>query len=199
MLKFLEQKPDAKVSPAYGDGAFDPGSVSINRFPSGWMKVFHPTQKGHAKIADAIKFDIDHEQALQGQGSSGGWAALPDDKNPSDSGKRVNDNFPRTFRLTDGHQSVKEIFYRMRDQVCQRICGKVKGDSIPSDLLASQKLNSDGCEIATKLSAGKELYFQASHSGDNCYKATAKIIEQKFSDGADRFFDTAAAERTQRL
>ncbi|KAI5468179.1 hypothetical protein BGZ63DRAFT_419808 [Mariannaea sp. PMI_226] len=122
---------------------------------------------------------------------------LPSGWSPLDSGKRVGKNFPPTFRLTDGHQTVKEILYRMRDQVCMGTCGKVRGDSIPNELLASQIINAGdpqpGCEIAAKLSAGKEIYFHASKSGAHCYEITEQIIEQKFTDsndGANRFFDS---------
>ncbi|KAI9758934.1 MAG: hypothetical protein M1840_003623 [Geoglossum simile] len=101
---------------------------------------------------------------------------LPADEAASCSGSGLNPNFPPSFVLTDGDASSRDIMYRMRDQACQGQCQNIQG--VPGNLMAARKEGDDGCEYAAKISPGKELYMYVTNSGQNCYDATALIIEQ---------------------
>ena len=187
MSKFVQENPGAKVAAPYDEHPIDINAFP--RIPSGVMKVFHPTQKGHFAIADAVWHAYTHESAIQPPSSDPAWMALDKSQPVGDSGQRVGANFPRTWALLDGPFDARNIFYRMRDQACQGLCEQVAG--IPGDLLAHKVQGKDGCEFATKIGGGKEMYFFASHAGQNCYDATEKMINEKLSDSDNPIYTAA--------
>ncbi|KPM35026.1 hypothetical protein AK830_g11540 [Neonectria ditissima] len=130
MRGFVNSYPDTQVAMPFDEHPVDIGQLEF-RIPSGVMKVFHPTQKGHEQIAIAVWNAYTHATALQ----PGGLQPLPEGFPIGDSGTRVSGNFPRSFVLTDSNQPVREILYRMRDQACQGLCEVVSG--IPGDFYIS--------------------------------------------------------------
>lgn len=93
-------------------------------------------------------------------------------------GSDLNANFPKYWVMEDGSKpDVKNIFYRMRDKTCQNICDASTLESIPAQFVRANKVGNDGCQYAIKVANTKEFYFYATQSGQNCYEATAVIIE----------------------
>ncbi|KAF7556209.1 hypothetical protein G7Z17_g1603 [Cylindrodendrum hubeiense] len=181
MLEFANSHSDAKVATPFDEHPVDI-SVFPGRIPSGIMKVFHPTQKGHEQIGLAVWNAYTHESAIQ----PGGLQPLPEGFPIGDSGTRVSGNFPRSFVLEDSNQPVRDILYRMRDQACQGLCETVSG--IPGDLLSHTRQGEDGCEFVTRISQGKQLSLSASHAGQNCWDATERMIEERMTDNGDPIY-----------
>ncbi|KAF7551375.1 hypothetical protein G7Z17_g5044 [Cylindrodendrum hubeiense] len=181
MLDYVNSDPDAKVAEP-----FDEQPIDISLFPvrisSGLMKVFHPTQAGHFVIAQQVWNAYMTESALQPEGLQ----PLSENFPIGDSGQRVSGNFPRVFQLDDGKQTVAEILLRMRQEACQGLCDQV--NAIPSDLLAHKRVNENGCEFVTKISAGKELFLSATHSGQNCWDATQRMVDERMTDNGEPIF-----------
>ncbi|KAH7124806.1 hypothetical protein B0J13DRAFT_646671 [Dactylonectria estremocensis] len=182
MLEFVNGHQDAQVATPFDEHPVDI-SMFPGRIPSGIMKVFHPTQKGHEQIAIEVWNAYTHESALQ---PGGGLQPLPDGFPIGDSGTRVSGNFPRSFVLLDSNQPVRDILYRMRDQACQGLCETVSG--IPGDLLSHTRQGADGCEFVTRISQSKELFLSASHAGQNCWNAIERMIEERMTDNSEPIY-----------
>ncbi|KAL6408486.1 Metalloproteases (zincins), catalytic [Ilyonectria robusta] len=176
MLEFANGHPDVKVATPFNE---HPVNITMlpDHIPVGIMKAFHPTQKGHETIAlevwKAYTRVITHPPSSSLQ-------PLPKNFHIGDSGTRVSGNFPRSFGLLDSNLSVRSILYRMRDRACPGLCHTVRG--IPRDLLLNTRQGEDGCNFVTRISEGKELFFTASHAGQNCWDATKRMIDERMTD-----------------
>ncbi|KAI2626440.1 hypothetical protein GGR54DRAFT_590978 [Hypoxylon sp. NC1633] len=118
----------------------------------------------------------------------GDFKPLPSDKQPSCSGSNLNANFPYSWVMLDGQAAARDILYRMRDQACQGKCQNIQGvpgnsgNPSPDGFFAAARQGDKGCEYAVKIAANKELYFYATNDGQNCYDATAKMIDTCISN-----------------
>ena len=93
-------------------------------------------------------------------------------------GSPLNSNFPKYWIMEDNSKpDVKNILYRARDKACQNICDASTLESIPSQFVRANRVSDTGCQYAIKVANTKELYFYTTQSGQNCYDATAKIID----------------------
>jgi hypothetical protein len=167
----------------------NPNIVSLLTLPvpDSWAQVFHPLQMGHSLIASKVLYHMS-ASGSQSIGKNPGPELeviannCPHKSKPAPiaanyqpgCGAELGLNFPSEFQLIDKKAPVSELLYRMRDQACQGLCEKVAG--VPDNLLAAERQGENGCEYAVKISAGKEAYFYATGSGQNCYDATEKMI-----------------------
>ncbi|KAI9762486.1 MAG: hypothetical protein M1840_001246 [Geoglossum simile] len=176
IIAVRQAHPDAAPVDAYANLS-TPDSADL--LPLWMTKVFHPTQLGHSKIAQAVHDAIGDSPVGV---PSGGFQPLPADKTAT-CGGNLGLNFPPKFALLDKQAPASEILFRMRDQACQGKCESIAG--VPANLMAAKKVSDNGCEYAAKISSGRELYFYATSSGDNCYKATERMINNCMADKND--------------
>jgi len=98
-------------------------------------------------------------------------------------GAGLSRTFPRTFTLDDNKSyDLQNIYYRMRDKACQRICDAATIQNVPSQFVRASKQSDTGCEYSLKIMNNKEMYFYTSNDGQNCYDATEKMINAHGKD-----------------
>ena len=138
--------------------------------PKSIVRVFHPTQKGHELMAEAVM------DALKDMGVVGGGSTPIDPStHPLTCQGSLPADFPNKWGFTDGPSDTQNLFYRMRDQLCQNKCETING--ITEDEFNLMK-HDRGCTASIKVSATKEVYMYASKGGDNCYKLSARLIDE---------------------
>jgi hypothetical protein len=136
---------------------------------------------------NALSSDDAFNRALQGLTNADAPGATPSSPStpppiPSDvtvgQGATLNLNFPKYWIMADNSKpDMKNILYRARDKACQNICDASTLESIPSQFVRANRVGTDGCQYAIKVANTKELYFYTTQAGQNCYDATAKIID----------------------
>jgi hypothetical protein len=134
---------------------------------------------------NALSSDDIFNRALQGLTSSEETPTVPVSTPapiPSDvtvgQGAVLNSNFPKYWIMADNSKpDMKNILYRARDKACQNICDAATLESIPSQFVRANRVGNDGCQYAIKIANTKEFYFYTTQAGQNCYDATAKIID----------------------
>ena len=173
-----EEYPVLKVSEFYASQPIDLTRPFHDTIPTFMSKIFHPTPSGHWRIAAEIKAAIDAANRpipLIGPNGPTGPNGLIDTE--AMCGDELSRNFPKFFVLEDGRKSAREILQRFSDQACRGVCDAVPG--IPDHLIEWQPSETtDGCEYAAKIGPAQELYFYASHAGDNCREAAKIMIDQ---------------------